>query len=268
MTVLDEIVAVKKQEIQALYKHTGIETLQSNAETFSHRSGRFVQALSASGLSLIAEIKKASPSKGIIRDPFDPEALYDEFVSAGAAALSVLTDETFFQGHLSILSRLSQKGETPLLRKEFILDPIQVYEAKVAGADAILLIKAILENETAQLLLDTAHSVGLDVLMELHNEDEFSEIQSLKGLRCIGINNRDLRTFDVDTMTSVRLKNLIRERYGREMLVVAESGYQSVEDLKGLESEGFDAVLIGEGLASCPDMLHYIKTRGIIEEKQ
>jgi len=253
MSILDTIVKQKHLEIAELSDTVGLTEIKRRAAVAPERAS-FYGALSKPGVSLIAELKKASPSKGVIRENFDPVLLAQEFVGAGASALSVLTDEQFFQGAPAYLEQVSNQVSCPLLRKEFIIDPIQVYHAKALGASAILLIKAILSISQAQVLMDVAAECGLDVLMEIHNQEELDALSSLRGLSIIGVNNRNLNDFHTDTNFVLELAPKIRQQFSNEILVVAESGYQDVSQIEALAAARIDAVLIGEGLARYPDL--------------
>jgi indole-3-glycerol phosphate synthase len=245
MNILDKIVTTKWEEIAAL-KASAPDLIKPPAPLPRHR--RFLSALTQPQLGIIAEVKKASPSKGIIRKDFDPVALAIEFEAAGAAALSILTDAQYFQGHPRFLAAIRHAVALPLLRKEFIVDSIQIWEAARLGADAILLIKAILSNDTCQRLMDDAHYAGLDVLLEIHNDAELHDALQLRDHDLIGINNRNLSTFETDIQLAPRLNAQIQST--RPTLpVVAESGYRHLSELAQLATDGFAAVLIGEGLA-------------------
>jgi len=240
---LDRIVTQKRDQIHLLYQEKGISFYQDQL-TQPVAEPQFRTAISQPGLSLIAEIKKASPSKGVIRKDFHPVQLAKEFEQTGAAALSVLTETHYFQGSPKYIPMIKAVCTLPILRKDFIIDPIQVYETKSLGADAILLIKALLSDDKCQSLLELANDLKLDALVEVHTKEELEKVLRLSGQKMIGINNRDLKTFEVDIETASRLKEMIRG----EEIVVAESGYRSQDQLRKLEGEGFSAVLIGEGL--------------------
>ena len=205
-----------------------------------------------SGIAVIAEIKKASPSRGLIRADFDPVALARSYFAGGAAALSVLTDEPFFQGSLHDLEVASAAVPLPCLRKDFIVDEYQIVEARAHCADAILLIAAALSDEELRLFAETAHGLELDVLVEVHTAEELDRVlQSLgeTGADAVGVNNRDLKTLDVRLETSIELI----ERIPTNVVRVAESGISTPEDLARLRAAGFDAFLIGESLMRQPD---------------
>jgi len=203
----------------------------------------FKNALTAPGLSFICEVKKASPSKGIISEDFPWMQIAKEYEEGGAAAISVLTEPEFFLGSDQYLREISTSVKIPTLRKDFIIDTYQLYEAKLWGAKAALLICALLEPETLSSFLLTAEELELDCLVEIHSEEEAKEALAA-GARIIGINNRDLTTFQVDTGLTSRL----RKRIPEGVLTVAESGINSADDIRALKDSGVDAVLIGESL--------------------
>jgi len=250
VTILDQIVETKKIEVAALRDQRPDLDLPGHR----NRSYRFLNAIQSPGLSIIAEIKKASPSRGIIRHDFDPLLIANHFKDSGAAALSILTDGPYFQGSPLYIPQVKHAVDLPILRKEFIIDPIQIRESVELGADAILLIKAILTRAECQHLLNYAHESGLDVLIEVHNRQELSEVLQLTDLDMIGINNRNLKTFETDIQLSTLLKPIISDRHPT-LPVVAESGYSSVDQLRTLSSQGFAGALIGEGLAVNPALM-------------
>ncbi|HUH64557.1 MAG TPA: indole-3-glycerol phosphate synthase TrpC [Terracidiphilus sp.] len=215
-----------------------------------HRPRGWAKALreqAQSGIAVIAEIKKASPSRGLIRADFDPAALAQSYRAGGAAALSVLTDEPFFQGSLRDLELASEAVRLPCLRKDFIIDEYQIAEARAHSADAILLIAAALTGEELRRFADAAHEFALDVLVEVHTAEELDRVLDAlgkTGADAIGVNNRDLKTLEVRLETSYELIGQI----SRGVVRVAESGISSPDDLARLRAAGFDAFLIGEGL--------------------
>jgi indole-3-glycerol phosphate synthase len=198
---------------------------------------------------LIAEVKKASPSAGVIRADFEPVAIARAYQAHGAACLSVLTDAPYFQGHLSYLARIRAAVAIPLLRKDFLVDEYQVVEARVAGADCVLLIAEILDDPTLAALLARARGLGMAALVELHDEPNLDRVLAA-GADLVGINNRDLRTFRTDLDRSIRL----RHRIPPGVAVVAESGIHSRADVLRLQDAGVDAILVGEGLMRAPDI--------------
>jgi indole-3-glycerol phosphate synthase len=205
-------------------------------------------------VSLIAEVKHASPSKGVLIEPFDPLAIAQTYEQNGAAAISVLTDEKFFQGHLDYLTAIRQAVKVPLLRKDFILDPYQVYEGRAAGADAILLITAALSADQLNRLHDLAGELGMAALVEVHNETELEAALRIQP-HLLGINNRDLKTFDVDTGTTERLVRQIPS----EIVIVAESGIHTADDVRRMGEVGAHAVLVGEALVKAADMAAQVR---------
>ncbi|MDA1353331.1 MAG: indole-3-glycerol phosphate synthase TrpC [bacterium] len=255
MTFLTDIVSKKQDDVMALYEAGRLGQFQ--LALAKRPPARFRAALEGPDLSLIGEIKKASPSKGVIRPDFDPVQLFEEFAESGASAISVLTEPHFFQGKTEYLKLLSDLDDLPILRKDFVIDPIQLYEAKVNGADAILLIKALLTKGQCQDLLNLADFLNLDVLLEIHSEAELEAILDLDGLTMIGINNRDLRTFNMDMSLVPKLVPQIRDSFGDDVLIVAESGYSQTDQLDELHALGCNAVLIGEGLATNKNLIHY-----------
>jgi indole-3-glycerol phosphate synthase len=209
-------------------------------------------SLKGNGIKLIAEVKKASPSKGIIRPDFDPVDIARIYARNGAAAISVLTEEHHFQGSLQNLKRIRESGAAlnlPLLRKDFIHDPYQVYEARLYGADAILLIVAMLTPQKLEELLSLSHTLGMKCLVEVHTRPEL-DIALKSNARIIGLNNRDLHTFKVDLSVTGTLRPLIPP----EHIVVSESGIQTRADISRLTEMGVDAVLIGEALTASADI--------------
>jgi len=208
----------------------------------------FPGALTRPGLNVISELKKASPSLGVIREKYSPAMLAAGLEGAGAAALSVLTEEDFFFGSLGDLKEASKTTQIPILRKDFIIDPWQVWETRAAGADSFLLIAAVLDDETLRDLLELGRTLKMEPLVEVHSRGELE--RALKaGARIIGVNNRDLRDFQVHLETSLELVETIPE----ECIAVSESGLHSYEDLNRLHNAGFDAFLIGEHLMKRDD---------------
>lgn len=237
--ILDTIVARKKQEVAAL-KQQGLPEKQTNIAP----PRGFIRALLAQpGVAIIAEIKKASPSKGVIRPDFDPLRIARSYSEGGAQALSILTDVDFFQGSASYIPLVRAAVELPVLRKDFVIDPIQIMEAALLGADAVLLIAAILELEQLRDFQALAQSLGMDVLVEVHDEKELQSALEANS-KLIGINNRNLQDFTVDLETTFRLKSLVPA----EIPVVSESGIKSAADMRRLREAGVNATLIGESL--------------------
>jgi len=254
--ILEKIVWEKDREVTAARDRVPLDQLKRQvAELPSTRD--FVAALRSACRkpAVIAEVKKASPSKGVIREDFDPEAIARGYAAGGASCLSVLTDKSFFQGGFDVLVQVRQVVELPLLCKDFILSPYQLYQARAAGADAALLIAAILTDVDMAYLLKVARSLGLAVLVEVHDAAELERVLALDGVQLIGINNRDLATFHTDLTTTEQLM----ARYGdliraKGCLLVSESGLFSRDDLDRVQSAGADAVLVGESLMRQPDV--------------
>ena len=242
MSWLDEILRTKRDEIERLRPRS--EELRRAALLRNDFRG-FASALQREEgkLALIAEIKKASPSAGVIVESFDPVAIAKNYARAGVDAISILTDEQFFQGHLDYLNAVRAVVPQPLLRKDFILDPLQIMEAAAAGADAVLLIVAALSQEELTALLETSSLYQLDVLVEVHTLAELDRALETET-KIIGINNRNLATFEVDLAVTERLS----EEVPNDMMLVSESGIRTAEDLARIKACGVDAVLIGEAL--------------------
>lgn len=252
-SVLQEILALKAAEVTALKSVQPQRELQARARDLPPPRG-FAAALeqaASHGPAVIAEVKKASPSQGVIREDFDPPAIARAYADSGAAALSVLTERERFLGHPDFLVAARGACALPALRKDFIADEWQVWETRVMGADAILLIVAALEFERLRDLHALAVETGLDVLVEVHDETELETAMSLSP-RLLGVNNRDLNTFDVDLDTSLRLKQR-HDEAGGESLFVAESGIHQRDDVVRLQAGGIGAFLVGEALMRQPD---------------
>ena len=254
--ILEKIVWEKDREVATARDRVPLDQLKRQvAELPAPRD--FVAALRSACRkpAVIAEVKKASPSKGVIREDFDPVAIAQGYAAGGASCLSVLTDKQFFQGGFEVLVQVRQVVDLPLLCKDFILSPYQLYQARAAGADAALLIAAILTDVDMAYLLKVARSLGLAVLVEVHDAAELERVLALDGVQLIGINNRNLATFDTDLATTEQLT----ERYGPQIrakgaLLVSESGLFSRDDLDRVQSAGADAVLVGESLMRQPDV--------------
>jgi len=245
--VLKKIVDYKSGELAEMMRDAPLSELQARLGDLEDQPRGFQQALEnscASGWTpIIAEVKKGSPSKGVIREDFDPLEIAEIYQSNGASCLSVLTDEHFFLGHLGYLGLIREQVSLPLLRKDFIFDPYQIYQARVAGADAVLLIAAMLDLPQLRDFYALARELYLDVLLEVHDEREL-ELALKTDCQLIGINNRDLRSFNVDIATSERLAARIPE--GR--IIVAESGITRRDEIVRLTEKGVHAFLIGESL--------------------
>lgn len=245
--ILDKILQTKLKEVAAAKVREPFSELERRAAKLDDQPRGFARALrsmaESGGTALIAEVKKGSPSKGIIRADFDPVEIAETYERGGATCLSVLTDEQYFYGQLRYLRDIRERVSLPLLRKDFIIDPYQVVEARVAGADAILLIAAALEDEPLRELAELAARLQLDTLLEVHDADELERALKLP-VDLIGINNRNLKTFDTDLGITEQLAG----RIPRRQLAVAESGINSKADIDRLRAAGAGAFLIGESL--------------------
>jgi indole-3-glycerol phosphate synthase len=248
-SILDQIVATKWQEIAAAKATVSPDKLQARlADAPPVRD--FLAALAAGGpIKLIAEVKKASPSKGVIREDFHPAGIATTYERHGATCLSVLTDRQYFQGSLDYLTQVRTAVGLPVLRKDFILDPYQLLEARAAGADAVLLIAECLDDDRLKSLHDEAIALGLTPLVELYEASNVSRVLDV-GVRLIGVNNRDLKTFDVDLAHTIRL----REQIPADCLVVGESGIRTHADVQRLAAAGVNAILVGESLMAAEDI--------------
>jgi len=254
--ILDRIVADNTQELEAR-KHSFPLAELRRVALDQPPPLDFASALRGDHIQLIAEVKKASPSKGVIRPDFNPVEIAQTYASNGASAISVLTEAKYFQGSLDYLKDIRnalRNNSLPLLRKDFICDPYQVYESRAYGADSLLLIVAILTPERLEELLKLSHELGMSCLVEVHNETEL-ETALENQASIIGINNRDLSTFTVDLATTERLRPLIPP----DRIVVSESGIKNRSDMVRLRQWGVDAVLIGESLMSAPDVAAKMK---------
>ncbi len=248
-TILDRIIADKREELAAVKAAMPLAELKAGlSEAPAVRD--FAAALRGPAISLIAEVKKTSPSRGLLREDFDPVALAGQYAQAGAAAISVLTDGKHFQGSLEHLAaiRAALPDGPPLLRKDFVFEEYQLIEARCYGADAVLLLAAVLEAALLSDLIVRVKGLGITALVEVHDEPELE--RALKAsAEVIGINNRDLRTFELDLRTTERLRPLIPA----EITVVAESGIFTRADVRRLEARGVNAVLVGEALVTAPE---------------
>ena len=241
---LERIVGAKRAELESSKRQMPPKELEKHV--IERPAGRFLQALlppteRQPGCAIIAELKKASPSAGVLREDYDPSGIARSYREAGARALSVLTDRKFFQGSLEDLQQAKAASALPALRKDFTLEEYHLYEAAAAGADAVLLIVAILQPPELRRLLSVSRTLGLDALVEVHTAEELA-IALEAGSEIIGVNNRNLHTFEVSTDTSFELVDAIPD----ETVAISESGLRCAEDLQRLRSAGFDAFLIGE----------------------
>ncbi len=242
--ILDEILAHKRIELERARREESPASLARRAEQAPAATRDFAAAVSrGADPRVIAEVKRRSPSRGEIRPSFDPVACARAYAEGGAAAISVLTDETYFGGRLGYLTEIRAAVEVPLLRKDFVIDAYQVDEARVAGADAVLLIVAALAQDELERLAARAHALSLCALVEVHDEPELERALAA-GARVVGINNRDLRTFETDLAVTERLAPKIPEG----VVVVAESGIFTRADMARLAKSGADAFLVGESL--------------------
>ena len=249
MTILDEIAGRTRERIEVLKREKSADLIRQEAEALGRNTGfPFRKALAAQGISFICEVKKASPSKGIIAEEFPYLKIAREYEDAGAAAISVLTEPYYFLGCDRYLEEIAKKVSIPVLRKDFTVDAYQIYEARAIGASAVLLICALLEEGELKEYLEIAHSLGLSALVEAHTEEEIQ-----MALRCgsgiIGVNNRNLKNFQVDISLSSRLRGKVPE----DVLFVSESGIRTVQDMARLREAKVDAVLIGETLMRSED---------------
>ena len=262
--ILDNIVNENLKELEERKQLHPVGELEKAAFT-SPQPLDFAKAISGAGIRLIAEVKKASPSRGIIRDDIDPIEIARTYAPSGASAISVLTEPRYFQGSLNNLKRirnaLLQEG-IPILRKDFLSDRYQILESRAYGADAVLLITAILTPERLKELINLSHALGMACLVEVHDEKEL-DMALESGAGIIGINNRDLTTFKVDVGTTSKLRGLIPG----DRIVVSESGIRSRKDIEALEKIRVNAVLIGEALMTSQDIRSKIKELGFDENK-
>jgi indole-3-glycerol phosphate synthase len=247
--ILDNIASKTRERVDLLKKTGQSEQIMAQAQSLSVNTGfPFEDAIGKPDLSFICEVKKASPSKGVIAEDYPYQAIAQEYEKAGAAAISVLTEPFYFQGDNRHLADIAATVHIPVLRKDFTVDALQIYEAKCLGASAVLLIVALLDELVLPHYLDIAYSIGLSALVEAHTAKEVDRAVR-SGARVVGINNRDLKTFRVDLQTSLRL----RDRVPPDVLLVSESGIRSAQDIELLRQAGVDAILIGETLMRSPD---------------
>jgi len=257
--ILNEIVAAKRRELARAQVELPLSELEKR---ISQRKPAldFASTLRVDNVSIIAEVKKASPSKGLLSPNFDPVNLAKAYASGGATAISVLTETSYFQGalrHLSDIRETPGLDKIPLLRKDFLFSPYQVYESRAFGADAVLLIAAILTDEELEFLISLVHELGMQCLVEVHDRPELQRVIQSPA-KIIGINNRDLRTFEVNTNTTGRLRAMIPP----DRVVVSESGISHREDIDKLREWGVNAALIGEALVTADDVV--ARLRGLL----
>ena len=257
MSILDKIIADKKEEVQARQSQRSLGQLKEQISSMP-KCRNFYKAVTkqnTGGLNVIAEVKKASPSTGVICEDFDAVAIAKTYQKCGADAISVLTDEKYFQGRIEYINQIKQTVDLPILRKDFIIDQWQVYESRAAGADAILLIAEALKSGELMDLMITAAELSLTVLLEVHQADTLLKVRSLigfpkKGYSVFGINNRNLKTMEVDLNTTSRLAELLDNKNE----LVSESGIKTRADIEKLKSVGVNAVLIGQVLCQSNDI--------------
>lgn len=246
-TILDEIISRKQSELDSRKRKTALSSLKAEAQDLPPLRG-FSAALSAHETAVIAEIKKASPSKGVIREEFDPSSIASSYQAHGASCLSVLTDEHFFQGSDSALCLARGETELPVLRKDFIVDEYQIFETRVLPADCLLLIVAALDHSQLQSFHELGRELGMDVLVEVHNEEELAAALAVNA-QLVGINNRNLKTFQTDLAVTERLVRQIPP----SVQVVSESGINSRMDVARLVACGVNAFLVGEAFMRASD---------------
>ncbi|MFA5096887.1 MAG: indole-3-glycerol phosphate synthase TrpC [Candidatus Omnitrophota bacterium] len=248
--ILKEIIARKRERLAAVKLQFPVEELKAKAKAQAP-ARPFIEAINKPRqISLIAEIKKASPSSGVIREDFNHLEIARAYQETGAQAISVLTEEDYFQGSLAYINEVKNIAGLPVLRKDFIIDEYQVYESRFYGADAILLIADLLTQEEISQFITGAAELGMDCLVEVHNEKELKKVLKLKGVALIGINNRDLHTLEVDPKTTEKLFTLIP----KDKVVVVESGLKAYQDILFLKILGVNAVLIGTAFMQAPDI--------------
>mgnify|MGYP006241639469 FL=1 len=243
MNILDEIVAKTKSKLEEKKQGLSLEELSSKIDFENLKETNFKKSLQNKAEAIIAEIKKASPSAGIISDNFDPVLKSKEYESFGASALSILTEEDYFLGNIQYLKDVKATTSLPILRKDFIVDEYQIYESKLIGADCILLIASILNDEELKNFSETADRLKLDYIIEVHDDEELQRVQHFSNA-IIGVNNRNLKTFDVDINNSVELKKI----FEGENIFIAESGIKSKKDIEYLKQHNINVFLIGESL--------------------
>ena len=243
MNILDEIVAKTKSKLEEKKQGLSLEELSSKIDFENLKETNFKKSLQNKAEAIIAEIKKASPSAGIISDNFDPVLKSKEYESFGASALSILTEEDYFLGNIQYLMDVKAITSLPILRKDFIVDEYQIYESKLIGADCILLIASILNDEELKNFSEIAERLKLDYIIEVHDEEELQRVQHFSNA-IIGVNNRNLKTFDVDINNSVELKKI----FDGQNTFIAESGIKSKKDIEYLKQHNINVFLIGESL--------------------
>ena len=243
MSILQKIVANTKANLVLKKAEFPLEKIQGSLENLKLPRGKFKDHISNKDEAIIAEIKKASPSAGVIKEDFDPTKIAMDYESFGASALSILTEEDFFMGSVEYLKEVKKITSLPILRKDFMIDEYQIYESKLIGADCILLIASILTDQEIEDFINIAKKLELDYLIEVHDENELKRVEHYEDA-LIGVNNRNLETFEVDLNNSVRLKHTFRQKN----IFIAESGIKSREDMDYLKMNNIKVFLIGESL--------------------
>ena len=243
MNILDEIVANTRSKLEDKKRKEPIDDLLSKIDVDNLGESIFKRSLEGKSQSIIAEIKKASPSAGLISKNFDPVEKAKEYESFGASALSILTEEDYFQGNVQHLIDVKAVSNLPILRKDFIVDEYQIYESKLIGADCILLIASILNNDELKTFSETADKLSLDYIIEVHDKDELFRVKNFSEA-IIGVNNRNLKTFEVDIDNSIKLKKEFQE----SNIFVSESGIKTQKDIDKLKKHNINVFLIGESL--------------------
>ena len=243
MSILKKIVENTRENLKAKKAKLSLEDVKSSLKELDLPKSNFKSSISNKDEAIIAEIKKASPSAGVISENFNPVEKAKEYESVGAAALSILTEEDFFLGSIDYLKAVKRTTSLPILRKDFIVDEYQIYESKLIGADCILLIASILSDLQIEEFVKIAKKLELDYLIEIHDEKELKRVELYKDA-LIGVNNRNLNTFEVDLDNSIRMKNLFKEKN----IFIAESGIKSMDDINYLKLHNINVFLIGESL--------------------
>ncbi len=243
MNILDQIVAKTKFKLKEKKQGLSIEDLISKLDFQNFKESNFKKSLENKTEAIIAEIKRASPSAGIISENFDPILKAKEYESFGVSALSILTEEDYFLGNIQYLKDIRANTSLPILRKDFIVDDYQIYESKLIGADCILLIASILNNDELKVFSETAEKLKLDYIIEVHNEEELHRIENFSSA-IIGVNNRNLKTFEVDINNSIKLKKIFKE----DNIFISESGIKSKKDIQQLQQHNINVFLIGESM--------------------
>ena len=243
MNILDEIVSNTKDKLEKKKSNQTLEELSSKLKGLNFKKSIFKESLIGKNQAIIAEIKKASPSAGVISEEFDPVLKAKEYESIGASALSILTEEDYFHGSIQYLLNVKAITDLPILRKDFIIDEYQIYESKLIGADCILFIARILTDNKLKIFIEIADTLELDYIIEVHNKDELSRVKSYSKA-IIGVNNRNLETFEVDIENSIKL----RKEFKQDNIFVAESGIKSQKDIDKLIQNNINVFLIGESL--------------------